>query len=230
MPDPARGKINRPGRGLAVGLAAPTLAGLALAGLTLGGPALAAGKQVEAAKAFPMLGAYLKLPAADRSHFTIAYYMHSHGQPLTAPVWLIADGKRTPLPLNAEGRVGRLPSLGELDKGKLELGVDDAVKVGVSVGIEPMVAPATDLDARELAAAIAQAAAGVRKAAGIMALAMPKLADVVFVGAGSGEIEFADGHRAPLPLVKGQPTYTPAAQPSARRIRLAKAPLKLDID
>jgi hypothetical protein len=190
----------------------------------------AASKLVDAGKVFPLASNYLKLPAAERSRFTAAYYLKTGGQPLSVPAWIVTDGKRMPLPLDANGKVGRLPTLAELDHGKLELGVDAATKVQITLGIEPLVAPATDLDARELAEAIAQAATGSKKAAGILALAMPKLDDVVFVGAGSGEIEFADGRKAPLPIVKGQPTYTPAAQPGARRIRLAKTPMKLDID
>ena len=201
-----------------------------VAALALAAPALAANKQVDAGKVFSMLPAYLKLPAAERSHFTMAYYMHSGAAPLTAPVWVVADGKRTPVPLSANGRVERLPTLAELDHGKLEVGVDEAIKINITIGVEPIMAPAADLDAHELAVTIAQAAVGARKAAGIMALAMPKLDDVVFVGSGSGEVEFMDGHRAPLPLIKGQPTYNPTAQPNAKRIRLAKVPLKLDID
>jgi hypothetical protein len=198
--------------------------------LALAAPAMAANKQVDAGKAFTMLPAYLKLPAAERNHFTVAYYMRSGPGPLAAPVWIVADGKRTPVPLRADGRVERLPTPAELDHGKLEVGVDETVKIGVTIGVEPLLAPAADLDARELAAAIAQAAVGIKKTAGIMALTMPRLDDVVFVGSGSGEVEFADGHRAPLPILKGQPTYNPTLQPNARRIRLAKVPLKLDID
>jgi hypothetical protein len=205
------------------------LAALAAFGVMAGG-ADAANKLVEAGKVFPLASNYLKLPPAERSRFTAAYYLKAGGQPLSVPAWIVADGKRTPLPLDANGKVGRLPTLAELDHGKLELGIDAAAKVQITLGIEPLTAPATDLDAHELAEAIAQAAVGSKKAAGILALAMPKLDDVVFVGAGSGEIEFADGHRAPLPIVKGQPTYAPAAQPGAKRIRLAKTPMKLDID
>jgi hypothetical protein len=212
--------MNRLGRGfLGVGLA-----------LALAGPALCANKQVDAGKIFAMLPNYLKLPAAERSHFTLAYYLRSGGQPLAAPVWMVADGKRTPVALSATGRVERLPTLAELDHGKLEFGLDESQKIGAVLGVEPILAPATDLDARELAASIAQAAVGSKKVAGIMALAMPKLDDVVFVGSGSGEVEFADGRRAPLPLIKGQPTYNPTSQPGARRIYLAKVPAKLDID
>jgi hypothetical protein len=192
-------------------------------------PAFAANKQVEAGKVFTLLGAFQKLPAAARSTFTPAYYLRSGGQPLAAPVWLVVDGKRTPLPLRADGRIERLPSGADLDHGKIEVGVDAATKLVVVFDVEPLMPPATDLDARELAAAVAQASLGARKSAGILSLVMPKLDVVVFIGAGSGEIEFADGHRAPLPVINGAPTYNPATQPDAKRIRLTKVPTKLDI-
>lgn len=206
-----------------------TIIGIAAAALALASPALAANKTIEAAKAFPYLAAYLKLPAAERSHFTMAYYLRLGTDPLKAPVWLVEGGKRTSLPLRADGKVERLPDLAHLEAGQLEIAVDPATKINTVLGVEPLVAPAADLDARELAAAIAQAAVGSRKAVGIMAMAMPKLTNVGFVGVPAGEVEFADGHRATLPLVKGVPTFTPGDMPNARRIRLPAVPRKLDM-
>jgi len=200
------------------------------AALSLVGPALAANKLGDASKAFPFAANYQRLPAADRSRFTAAYYFRVGGQPLTAPAWIVTDGQRVALPLDANGRAGRLPTLAELDHGKLEIAIDAQTKLSVNLTVEPAIAPAADLDAQELALAIAQAATGSKKAAGLLALALPRFDDVIFVGAGSGEIEFADGHKAPLPMVKGHPAYTPSAQPNARRIHLARTPLKLDID
>ena len=198
--------------------------------LAVASPALAAEKVVEIGKAFPFLKGYLELPAAERSHFTMAYYLKVGSQPLTAPVWIMEGDKRTPLALGPTGKVGRLPSLAQLAEAKLVIGVDPAAKINATIGVEPLTPPAADLDAHELAAAIAQAAVGEKKAVGIMAMAMPKLSNVGFVGVPAGEVEFADGHRAPLPTVKGLLTYDPTAQPNARRIRLPKVPDKLDIN
>lgn len=198
--------------------------------LAAASPALAAEKVVEIGKAFPFLKGYLELPPAERSHFTMAYYLKLGSQPLTAPVWIVEGDKRTPLALGPTGRVSRLPSLAQLASAKLAIGLDPATKINTVLGVEPTIAPAADLDAHELAAAIAQAAVGEKKAAGLLAMAMPKLSNVAFVGVTSGEVEFADGRHAALPLVKGAPTYDPAAQPNARRIRLPKTPDKLDIN
>ena len=191
-------------------------------------PAMAE-KSVPVGKALPYLEAYLKLPAAERTRFAPAYYFRIGAQPMAVPVWLVQGGVRTAMPLNAQGRMERLPTLAQLADGKLTFGVDPAVKFGVRLQIEPTMAPAADLDAHELAAAIAQAATGERKAAGVLARVAPKLKEVGFVGVASGEVEFSDGRKAALPLVDGVPTYSPTALPNARRIRLPKVPDRLEL-
>jgi hypothetical protein len=205
---------------------------LAAAALLLpAAPAFAANKTLPAQRLYRYYDNYLALPAAERSHFTVAYYLKQQdGAPLAAPVWMVDGARRTPIPLRADGKMLRLPTAAELANAKVEFGIDETAKIGLGVGPEPSAAPSADLDARDLALAVSQAASGMKKMAGIMALAVPKVQEVAFLGAGSGEVEFADGHRAPLPLVKGSPTYNPANQPNARRIHLARVPAKLDLN
>jgi hypothetical protein len=205
---------------------------LAAIALTLGlaSAAAAATKLIDAGKLFTHYDAYLKLPPAERSHFTMAFYLKSAGQPLTAPVFLVEGAQRTPIPLRADGKVLKLPTLAQLGGAKVDLGVEEGAKINETLGLEPLVAPAQDLDARELAAAVAQAGPGMKKIAGIMALALPTPKAVLFVGAPSGEAELDGGKRVPLPILKGFPAYDPAAIPNARRIHLASVPRKLDID
>ncbi|HEY0437139.1 MAG TPA: hypothetical protein VGC92_10890, partial [Phenylobacterium sp.] len=100
----------------------------------------------------------------------------------------------------------------------------------VEVGLEPLAPLAQDYDARELAAAVAQAGPGMKKIAGVLALALPTPKGVRFVGVPSGEAELADGKRVPLPVVKGVPEFAPAAFPTAVRIHLPKVPARLAID
>ena len=64
---------------------------------------------------------------------------------------------------------------------------------------------------------------------GILAMAMPKLEAVQFLSVKSGEVEFADGRRAPLPVVKGVVTYNPTAMPSAKTLRFPKVPSRIEI-
>ena len=193
-------------------------------------PTLAAGRQIDAGKLFTRLDAYLKLPPAERSHFTMAYYLHVGPQPLAAPMTLVEGATRTPIPLRADGKVLKLPTLAQLDKAKVEIGVDEGTKIGATIDLEPLVPPAADLDARELAAAVAQAGPGMKKIAGVFAMALPTPKAVLFQGVASGEAELADGRRVALPLSKGVPAYDPAALPNARRIRLPAVPRKMDID
>ena len=193
-------------------------------------PAAASDKLVDPKKVFRYLDEYLKLPAAERSRFRINYYLRLGPKPLTAPVWLVEGATKTPLPLRAsDGRVERLPTAAELANAKIQVGVDEGTKLGLSIGIETLAAPTAEMDARDVAAALAQAAVGVKKAAGIMAMAMPKLTQVSFPGVASGEVITADGKRSPLPLVKGAPTFTPADFPNARTLKFPKAPLKGDM-
>ncbi len=199
---------------------------LALAAL----PAAASDKLVDPKKLFRYLEEYSKLPAAERSRFRINYYLHVGPQALTAPVWIVEGAKRTAVPLRpADGRVERLPSAAQLANGKVQVGVDEGTKVGVTIGIETIAPPAAEMDAREVASALAQASVGVKKAAGIMAMAMPKLTQVSFPGVASGEVIMTDGKRAPLPLLKGVPSFTPGDFPNARILKFPKAPLKTDM-
>ncbi len=39
----------------------------------------------------------------------------------------------------------------------------------------------------------------------------------------------ADGRRAPMPLLKGVPSFDPSAFPAAKTLRFPKAPLKTDM-
>ena len=201
-----------------------------LVALSLAGPVAAAGKVVDAKKVFPFLDVFLKIPPADRARFRLVYTFRSAGKPLAAQVWLIDGGTRTSIPLRADGRADRLPTLVQLDRGKIEIGVDAGIKISVGMTLEPTTAPAAELDARDLAAAIAQASKGVRKGAGIMALAVPKMQAVAFHGVTSGEVEFADGRRATLPIKGGTPTYTPTDQPAAKILRFARPPARITIE
>lgn len=197
--------------------------------LALAPPAAATdGKQVDAKKVFPYLEAYLKLPAADRSRFRLAYYFRSNGKPLTAPAWLVDGAQRQPLIIRPDGRAERPPTLAQLERGKVQIDVEPGSKVGVNMSVEPTLTPAKDMDARELAAALSQASTGVRKALGVLAMAMPKLEVILFHGVTTGEAELADGRRMALPVVKGVVTFDPAKLAGAKMLRFARAPGRVE--
>lgn len=198
--------------------------------LALAAPAALAadGKQVDAKKVFPYLDAYLKLPAADRSRFRLAYYFKSNGKPLTAPAWLVDGAQRQAIVVRPDGRAERAPTLAQLEHGKVQIDIAPGSKVGVSMSVEPLLAPAREMDAREVVAALNQASTGVRKALGVLAMAMPKLEVVQFHGVTSGEAELADGRRMALPVVGGLVTYDPAKQAGAKTLRFTRAPSRVE--
>ncbi len=200
-------------------------------------PALAAPPKptaVEVGKLFPFLGAYLKLPAGERSRFGMVYTVLLNERPYGGPIGTLIDGEvRIPIASAASGRVERLPTLAQLQaKRKVEFPPGPSRgKFGMRLALEPSVRLAPEMSAPELAAAITQAAAGAKKAAGIMRMAVPRLTRVQFTGGTGGEVVLADGRTAPL--TRGdQPglTFTPAQHPTARTIRFRTAPTAIAIE
>jgi hypothetical protein len=208
-------------RGLILGLAA---AGLAPA------RANAADKPpVKFAKIFPFLDKYLALPANQRDRFRLAYTFRMNGQAagaLKAEI-IQADGRRAPFLIGPDGRPGRLPTAAELQGAFLALEAPADAKMGVKLDLEPSLAPAREMNAHDLAAAIVQANAGMAQAAGLMSFAVPKLTAVGLPGSGSGEAILADGKRASLPVGEGAPYYAPAKLPGAQKLVFARPPTTL---
>jgi len=202
---------------------------LAAAAATMAGSALAAEKVIEAKKMFPYLEAFLKLPAAERTRFSPTYVIRQDGHPATQAMWLVEGATRTPLRL-VEGRVQRLPTLAQLESAKVAIDADPATKFSVAMDVLPAAPPAAEMDARDLAASVAQAEAGVRKLAGPMGFMAPKITEALFHGASGGELRFADGRRAALPLDKGVPAFSPAKAPGAVSVRFAKPPAWVELN
>jgi hypothetical protein len=154
------------------------------------------------------------------------------GRPATDlhPV-LIVGGKRTPIPIAADGRVERLPTAAEL-AAHAQIGLDaqPGMKFTNHLSLDTSIRPAQEIAAAECVQAMDQANAAIRRAAGVMAMLAPKVKAVTFVGAGSGVAVLADGKTAPLPLIKGAPAYDPAAIKNARTIKLTKAPTLVSLE
>jgi hypothetical protein len=195
-----------------------------LAALALGAPARADDvKTVNASSVFTYWQNYLELPAAERTRFRMAYTLMSGGKPVTVPVTLVVDGKRTPLPLK-DGVVARMPSLDETKRGKVEIGVPPDTKLTAKLFVEPLARPALRMDAHDLTIAVDQAAKGVKKAAGILAAMAPNLTKVTISGVPGGDVVAADGRTAPLPVEDGKAVFDPAKFPNARWLRFKKVP------
>lgn len=207
-----------------VGLGALAVAGSALAAEPAGS------KAVEVGKIFPYLSNYLRLPAADRDRWTLVYDFKRDGRPAAGLVgWIDDGGRRAPLSFNAEGRATTLPTLAQLEAKRFaSFDVPAGAKMGVSMGIEATLRPASELPAGELAAAVEQAGRGARKAApAAVRMLVPKFDAAYFPGAKGGEVVFADGRTTPLPVEKSVAVFRPKSHPNARTVRFATPPRRV---
>lgn len=193
--------------------------------------AAAKGETVAAKKIFPFYDLYLGIPAAERSRFVMAYYLKINGKTAAGhTLWLIgASGARTALPVGPDGRIQKLPTLADfkagatIDPAKRE----DAEKFSIAMEMEALVRPGETIAAADLVAAIDQCNAAIRKKAGLIGFAAPKMEQAVFVGVSAGQAVLAGGKTVPLPVTKGLPVYQPAALPGVQALKFAKAPSRV---
>jgi hypothetical protein len=200
-----------------------------LAFVAVAGSALAADKMIDPNRVFPYLQAYWKLPPAERNRFAPAYVFKHNGQPLAVPVAIVQGAASNPIPMRPDGRVGRLPTLAELESGKLHVGLDEKDKFTSQMQVEALLRPAAQMEVRELVAAIDQATAGEKKVAGFVGFMAPKMTEVGFEGVPSGEVRFSDGRKAPLPVESGFPVFAPAKFPGAVMLVFPKTPTRIQI-
>jgi hypothetical protein len=189
------------------------------------------GKVAPATKVFSFLEAFLKVPAAERSRIKLTYALRRDGKPAAGvkATLIEANGVRTPLPIDAEGRFERTPTLAQL-QAKAQVGFDvpaDA-KLGSTMMLDPTLKPAAEYDARELVATVEDSNKAIRKAAGPMALMAPQMDGLRFQAAESGVATFPNGSSKPLPVVAGGVVFEPGQFKGASRVRLAKSPSAVD--
>jgi len=206
-------------RTILMGLSALLPAGLA-------GPALAQNRGVEVKKIFPFLDLYLGIPASQRSLFTLAYFLKLNGGPPKGiSLTLVSGGARIPITVAGDGRVTRLPTLAELkSKAQVEIEAPPNSKFAMTMQLLAKVAPAREIAAAQLTAAIDQCAQTIKSKAGLIGFAAPKIKRVGFVGAGSGAAVNAQGVAKPLPTGKDGPQFDPEQMPGIVTIRLARVP------
>jgi hypothetical protein len=192
-------------------------------------PALAE-KIGPAAKAFPYLEKFLKVPAGERARVRLGYTLSLNDKPLAnlKATLIEASGARTPLPVNASGAFDRLPTLAQLEGGaRLSLDLPEDAKVGTTLNFATQLNPATEYDTRELAATVTEANTVIGKAAGPMGMLLPKMTGISFVKAAGGVAILADGRTLPLPQIKETPYFRPEDFKGAVRVKLTKSPTKV---
>jgi len=179
------------------------------------------------AKIFPYHETYMRLPAAERTRFQLAYFLLLNGRPAPgADVYVEDGGVRTPIAIAPDGRMQPPPLALLRSKTASVVFPQGTEKFNVQMSLIPTAPLGQEMRAADLAAAIAQANRGIRRAAGVIGLVAPRMGQVKFIGAGSGEAVLADGRRVPLPIVEGAPVYQPAALPNARTLVFARKPTR----
>ncbi len=184
-------------------------------------------KAIAAKKAFPFYDVFLDTPPAERSRFTMSFYLKVNGRPATTPILTLVmpNGARTPLSVGAEGRIVRMPNKAELKDGLIEaVKANAGDRVQLSMELEPLVRLGETVSVADLNAALEQCNVAIRKRAGVIGFAVPKMEQVMFAGTPSGSALLAEGKTAPLPQFKGMAFYRPAALPGAQALKFAKAP------
>jgi hypothetical protein len=186
---------------------------------------------VDAGRVFPLLDKFIAIAPADRSRLALGYRVTEDGRaPTDVRLTLVSGGRRTPLPLAPDGQVERLPVAADFaSHAEVAIAAPKGAKLAAQIELSAAIPSAPEIAAADCALAITQGQAAVRRAAGMMALLAPRITKAVFVGSGSGVAVGADGQSRPLPLVDGQPAYDPAALKDAKVLRLAKAPVKIEL-
>lgn len=208
----------------------PLIAALVLA--LAAGAAAAQERLIDADKLFGLLDKFYAMPAADRSLLAVRYNVFHDGKPASdLHVFLVVGGKRTALPVAADGRFERLPTPAELAAhAQVAIEAPPTFKVSNRLSLDTALPPALEVNAGACVQAIAQGNDAVRRAAGVMTMMAPKVKAVTFVGAGAGLAVLNDGKTVPLPFIHGAPAFDPVAIKDARVIRLNRAPTLISLE
>ncbi len=190
----------------------------------------AAPRAVRTSEVFPYLERYYGIPAAERTAFRLAYRLQVNDRPFTGRGWYLdAQNGRTPIAFAPDGTVRNLPTAAMLrDRNhRFQLDVPSGSRFSMGLELQPTAAPAQEMPAAQITQSITQANAGIRRAAGLLRVAVPTMGRATFPGARTGEAVTADRRATPLPLVNGAPAFTPAEMPQARTLRFAQTPSRI---
>ncbi len=202
---------------------------LAAAAMSLATSALADGKPDPAAKIFPYLEKFLKIPTGERSRVRLTYAVLQDGKPIPNLKGTLIEkgGARWPLTFNGEGYFERLPTLAQLEGALVDFDLPDTSKVTLMMDFAPALKPATQYDVKELTVVVAEGNTVIGKAAGPLGMLAPKMTGVRFPKAEGGVAVFADGHSQPLPQMKDTPYFRLDDFKGAVQVKLTKSPTRV---
>ncbi len=213
------------------GFILPALAGLGLiAGAAAAQPAVDT-DTLPASKVFPYLDVYLGLPPAERDHFRLDYGVVGNGPLANVHLTLKRPSGDVPMTMAADGRIQADLTLADFKSAQVVMTTPKGSHYGIALRIVASSTPAETMEVAPLKAGIDQARTAARKAAGLLAIAVPDFQTVCFVGSGTGQAQLADGKTVALKISAPQsnpkflnPCLTPADLPQAKQVILAHAP------
>lgn len=200
-------------------LASPVLAQTTTNGITT--------QEASASDAFPGLKGFLNLPAADRSQINVYYAVRiKHADPAAVKIVMTHNGQSQPLRVGPDGRITPLPTRDQLNSGaRIRISGPASGSYAMKLHVFSPQSNGKTYDAAALATGVRQANSAMSRIAGPLALMLPKLDRVYFVGGGNGEAEFANGQKKPLPKTTsageypaGTPYFVPSQMNGATRL------------
>ena len=216
---------------------ATALLALSLVGAPMAAPVMAqttnngvTTQEAAAADAFPGLKGFLNLSAAERSQINIYYAVRiKRAAPSAVKILLTQNGQSIPLHVGADGRITPLPTREQLNgSAKITISGPASGSYAMKLHVFSTQPNGKVYDVNGLTTGIKQGNSAMGKIAGPLALMLPKLDRIYFVGAGSGEAEFADGQKKPLPKTTssgeypaGTPYFVPAQMTGATRLHFS---------
>ncbi len=178
-----------------------------------------------ASKAFSFLADYYRLPAAERTHFSLAYRLEEKDKTTPARVTLVDGATETPLPTSPDGWFTRLPSAAALARGaQLRAEMAASARPGMSLIPEAVLKGGSEVEAADLRVAAAQFAAASKRVAGPLALLTPKFNRVLFSGAEGATAVDGEGRATPLPSWRGTPVLDLTTAEGVQSVRFVRAP------
>lgn len=211
--------------------------GLSLLVLAHGAAAETVTRTIPAKTLFPYLEAYYRLPGNERDHFHLDYVFVSKIAPTEVRIVLKRKAGDVPLPIAPDHHFSTIPTAADIAAGTAaEVTAPKGSQLGMTIVLSETMEPARLLDVATLKTGIDQARNGSKKAAGLLAAAIPDYRVVCFDGTHAGTIALQGGGTIPLRTFTAQgkpgpgtPCFAPEDQPTATQITLDQAPSAMRI-
>ncbi len=187
-------------------------------------------QEAAASDAFPGLKGFLNLSAADRSQINLYYAVRiKRADPSAVKIAMTYNGQSQSLHIAPDGRISPLPTREQLNgNARITISGPASGSYAMKLHVFSTQPNGKTYDAAALTTGIKQGNAAMGRIAGPLALMVPKLDRVYFVGGGNGEAESANGQKKPLPKTTstgeypaGTPYFVPSQKADVTRLHFS---------